>query len=401
MQNLTLIQAFNKMMDNDEMIVHVAVSKLSQKNKTKDNIAFIKNHYNAINKYDTYQIISMKNDDLFVFYPKLSSDEVKVISHRISYIYSGENVVKSNKFISFYSLDNIEEAKLIINQALEKENLSNLIEEESKKEEYKQDIVHIKDESFFKKDEYLDLKTLSKIENTLNMSDISSMIRTQKVCSIIGDAFPVTFFEEVYISIHDVKKSIIPDLIIKKENWLFKHLTEVLDKKLLNCISRHDDGSYHKDFSINMNVSSILSSEFTHFDDNINPRARSTIVIELDVVDIFKDIDYYITARNYVKERGYKISVDGVNDKTLPLIDRKKLGADLIKIPWVNEYDEKSFDKYSLKNNNPESIILCHVDSEKALKVGQSLGIMLFQGRLIEKIKSKRSDKMFTIPSKI
>ena len=120
---------------------------------------------------------------------------------------------------------------------------------------------------------------LAKVQKALSMTDFSSLIRRQSVCAVIGKSPPQMLFDEVFVSIADLRDMLLPDVDLTANPWLFQHLTETLDKRVLVSISRHDDGSLTSNFSINLNVSTILSDEFLEFDENINASMRSSIVL--------------------------------------------------------------------------------------------------------------------------
>ena len=148
-------------------------------------------------------------------------------------------------------------------------------------------------------------------------------------------------------------------------------LTETLDKRVLVSISRHDDGSLTSNFSINLNVSTILSDEFLEFDENINASMRSSIVLELQLVDIFSDVKAFILAKTFAQYRGYKICIDGITVDKLKYIDREHLSSDLIKIIWHPSFmdvirEDKHFTDYVNKAERAR-MILCRVDDPQAV----------------------------------
>jgi hypothetical protein len=114
---------------------------------------------------------------------------------------------------------------------------------------------------------------------------------------------------------------------------------------------------------------------------------RGTIVLELQKVDIFADLGAYLFARDFARERGYRVCIDGLTHSMLPFVDRERLGADLIKLIWdpslVEEMDMKS---RALKRIGVSRIILCRCDTPTSVEYGHSVGITLFQGRHIDGI---------------
>ena len=423
MDNHPLTAAFADMRENDRMFSYIAVSRLSEKNNTPEGMKFILDHFAALKTTDICEIVTMANNDVFVFYDRKNEDYIKMMAFRINYFLSGEKAVEDNTFITVYSKDNITDAeKLIADAVTDEKKMITLDSEKTFPDTAVKsvtDIPHQQPSADTGMNDKISRlispprparpivamtpKNLNTIEKTLSRADLSSMLRRQQICSLVGNtAMPVMLFEEIYVSIEEIRNSIMPDISIDRGNWLFRHLTEILDRRMLGIISRHDDGSYFKNFSININVSSILSGEFTRFDDSISPMARGTVVLEIDAVDIFKDIDFYISARNYVKGRGYKICIDGVTDRLLPFVNREKMGADLIKIPWHDSYSSKSFDSFAIKQNNPEKVVLCHVDNENALDIGRELGIVLFQGHYIDRMKNQTGVRRpLSVPSRV
>ncbi len=116
---------------------------------------------------------------------------------------------------------------------------------------------------------------------------------------------------------------------------------------------------------------------------------RGSVVVELQKVDIFSDINAFLFAREFAKDRGYRICIDGLTYETTQFINREKLGADLIKLIWhkelVEEVGERKM-KRTLKSLGPSRVILCRCDDEESIDFGQEVGISMFQGRHIENL---------------
>jgi hypothetical protein len=74
----------------------------------------------------------------------------------------------------------------------------------------------------------------------------------------------------------------------------------------------------------------------------------------------------------------------------LPLISRKRLGADLVKLIWspdllyeVNPARHEEL-KSAIRQTGNDRVILCRCDSADAVAWGESLGIRLFQGHYLD-----------------
>ena len=145
---------------------------------------------------------------------------------------------------------------------------------------------------------------------------------------------------------------------------------------------------------MNLNVSTILSDEFLEFDESIPPQLRSTIVLELQLVDIFNDVKAFLLAKAFAQYRGYKICIDGITVDKLQYINRENLNSDLMKIFWHPSFldvinEDKHFKDYVNKAERAK-MILCRVDDAKAIEVGNSIGINLYQGRYVQRELNRR-----------
>ena len=230
------------------------------------------------------------------------------------------------------------------------------------------------------------------------MADFSSFIRRQAICAVIGKSAPLRVFEEVYVSIPDLREMLLPDIDLVANPWLFLSLSETLDKRVLETINRHDDGSLIGNFSININVSTILSDEFLVFDEGISASMRPSIILELQLTDIFSDIKSFVLAKTFAQARGYKICIDGISVDKLKYLNRANLNCDLMKIIWhpafmdvINE--DKHFMDYVNKAERAK-MILCRIDDPSAIEVGNALGINLYQGRYVQRLLNATAPKV-------
>jgi len=193
-------------------------------------------------------------------------------------------------------------------------------------------------------------------------------------------------------SIDELRSAIMPGYDIASDRWLFQHLTQTLDLRMLQLLMKNDDRVIASGFSVNLNVATLLSDRFLAFDANLRSATRGTVIFELQTIDIFSDLGAYLFARDFVKERGYRVCLDGVTDLTLPFIDRERLGLDLIKVVWnpdmLGSGREAKRDEFRklIASFGRARTILCRCDSEEAVATGQSLGISLFQGRYIDRL---------------
>lgn len=404
----TLIFDYLKKLDKSldaYRVLYLYTSKLeNQSLKSVQRQALIET-FEAAAKKNGGELFALPNDDMVIIFNKLSQEEVLTSLVKLRFILHDDPLIRNNidlekaGFAVFYELnDGGERFREAVRKATE---VSVAKLGGDKAFSISAPMVPVYNQTRKLRRELTPMM-LGKLQKVLSMADFSSLIRRQSVCAVIGKSAPQMIFDEVFVSIADLRDTLLPDVDLTANPWLFQYLTETLDKRVLASVSRHDDGSLVNNFSMNLNVSTILSDEFLQFDEDINASMRSTIVLELQLADIFSDIKAFILAKTFAQYRGYKVCIDGITVDKLKYIDREQLGVDLTKIIWHPSFmdvisEDKHFTDYVNKAERAK-MILCRVDDPQAVEVGNSLGINLYQGRYIQRMLSAQPKKtIFTI----
>ena len=233
---------------------------------------------------------------------------------------------------------------------------------------------------------------MAAIERTLDRADLHKTIRRQPVCALLPDMKIRRVFDELYININHLRWMLKSDVDFLSNRWLFKYLTRILDERVIELI-RHNPAVYvSQPVSINLNVETLLSSWFAELDSVISPAAKTSIVIEVSILDVFADMAAFQLARREVQKLGYRICLDGISTEGFSIIDRERLGADLIKLQW-NADLEGDLEKReniemadAIRRAGTNRVILCRCDNLNAVEYGHALGISLFQGRYIDSL---------------
>lgn len=236
------------------------------------------------------------------------------------------------------------------------------------------------------------IELLVRIINTIQRTNISHALRRQPVCAFVQGREPKTIFNETYINIPHLLHLINFDVDVFSNMPLFKYLTRILDKRVLSSL---EDKASNNDFfpaSINLNVNTLLSEEFSSFDATLDSQKKKSTLIEIHVSDVFEDIHKFVAAMATVQGLGYRICIDGLDGLAFAQIDRKVLGFDLAKVKWSQELSteegkgNREMLSDAVKKCGANRVILCRCDSEEALEYGKSIGISLFQGRYIDNL---------------
>lgn len=230
---------------------------------------------------------------------------------------------------------------------------------------------------------------LARAVKALQRTDLTSLVRRQFVCGVTRKLVPEPLFSELYISIMDLRETMMPGINITSNRWLFQYLTESLDKRILSLLSKTDRLSITGDISFNVNVSTLLSPEFLAFDEGVSAARRGSMVLELQKVDIFADLGAFLFVREFCQEKGYRICLDGMTYQNMSMIDRERLGVDYVKIMWDPELvdggaEMKARLRETVKGAGASRVIMARCDNREAVDFGRSAGITMFQGHYIE-----------------
>jgi hypothetical protein len=372
--------------------VHIHLSRLRPHNRRHHHLRIAANMFeSAVAAYEG-QLFQLSSADLVLVCKGADVADLDPAVTKIRYLFSEDPLAReddgeSDRFCTWYDLTR------------DYDNFVKLANDlHAEKEKRRLQAANPGPTAPRKPDVPLDPAELGKVVDALKRADLTNVMRRQPVVALLPRQAPMQVFNELYISIADLKKAVAPGIDLASNRWLFQHLTETLDKRMLALVSHGLESSISSRFSLNLNVATLLSPEFLAFDASLKAAARGTLVIELQAVDIFADMNAYLFARDFVRERGYRLCLDGLSHLSVGLIDRAKLGVDLIKIIWSNDMlddptGQRHEDLRSFVTALGESrAILARCDSEEGVRLGEALGIRMFQGRYIDTVieKSKK-----------
>lgn len=377
--------------------LHVHVSDLKPDNRRQQHINVAVNTFDPLVRQGLGQVFLLANSDIIFIFQTDIAEDVDAIIVKLRFMFSDDPLLMDeldglpSRFFSWHDLT-VEYDKIL--QMAQK-----MQAEEQRRRAREQPLTTAMGGGGAagkrQLGDPLTPEVLGKVVDALTRADMSNLLRRQSICAIVGKARPQPMFVELFVSIADLRETLIPNINLASSPWLFQHLTETLDRRVLSALNKHDDRTLSGDVSVNLNVSTILSPEFLKFDDSIKAGARGTIVLELQKTDIFADLGAYLFARDFAHERGFRICIDGLTHAMLPFVNRERLGADLVKLVWDDSLAEliKSKDAPEAKalgdlirRRGPSRTILCRCDTDEAIQLGQSLGLTMFQGRQVENI---------------
>jgi len=378
--------------------LHVHLSGLRPFNRREHHIRVAAASFEGLATALQGQLFVLKNSDIFLVYLREAEHEVETKAQRVRYLFSDDPLIlgefknDSVPFCTWYDVETQFEDLLRLVQSM--------VEEETRREAEMRVQMDTRAQLKVKQQrgEPLTPEILARVETELVRADLSSLVRSQFTCLITDTGAPKPLFSELFMSIKDLKETLIPGVDLVSNRWLFQHLTQTLDRRMLAMLVKTDNITMSGDISFNLNVSTLLSPEFLNFDYNLTGAQRGAMVVELQKLDIFADLGAYLFAREFVQERGYRICIDGLTYETFPLIDRERLGADLVKLVWHSDMVNRGEDMHQgirslVKRSGDSRVVLCRCDDREAIDFGRAVGITLFQGRQVDNLIAEESRK--------
>ncbi len=231
----------------------------------------------------------------------------------------------------------------------------------------------------------LDARNLNRVLEAIGATDIAGVVRRQPCIRFTDRNTAEVAFQEFFMSIADLQKALAPDVNILSNRWLFQHLSQVLDLRVLSVLQ---DAGFRKlpaAFSVNLNMATVNTPAFTNFEASI--RGRAGLVVEFQLVDIFNNLDGFFRARDFLRSHGHRTVLDGMSPITLQFIDAELYDTDFVKVNWSGDMadDVVTADlHHALGPVGFERIILARCDTESAIAWGLNQGIRHFQGRYLD-----------------
>ena len=373
--------------------VHVRLSRLQPHNRQPHHVRIASRTFDSLLNTADAQLYIFTSGDLVLMCRDVRVDDVDYVIDKVRTLFRADPLSKpdpvsgQDNFCVWYDLevdfDELRDAVAALDQEVAPR--TSIYEDASAGRGQSTDFVG----------QALDPAELGKIDDRLRRVRINDIIREQPAAIIGADGTERILFTECFISIGELQQRIAPGFNLVSNLWLFQHLTETIDHRILGALSQTDIAQREYDISVNLNISTVLRSPFQSFDQTIRAGAKK-VVVELQLVDVFADLEAYGYARDWLRERGYRVLVDGLNPRSIRYFDPGLFQADYVKVSWGDEFSgSNSVEDVAEMMNIVDSIgvnrvILARTDSEDAIKWALVLGIRRFQGFFIDRLVSRQ-----------
>jgi EAL domain-containing protein (putative c-di-GMP-specific phosphodiesterase class I) len=235
----------------------------------------------------------------------------------------------------------------------------------------------------------IDISVLAKIKEEIHKIDITPMLFNQPVYSIANRNKAVVLFHEMYMSIQVLEDIYCPGQSLTSRKGLFTDLTEELDIVVLRILAEPVERGRRRRMSINVNIATLASPAFVEFDAELPPEARQGVVLEVNKTDVFENMRLFRELVPFLRERGYRVLLDGLSFYNVAAIDFEGIDCDFVKIFWSGEAGTLSEDiaeriLTKIRGSEKPVFLLGHCDTAESIRFARMAGIHLVQGRLVD-----------------
>ena len=219
------------------------------------------------------------------------------------------------------------------------------------------------------------------IIGALRTIDLGAHMREQIAYRISPDGAREPEFAERWVSLENIEQALgVP---IRNNSWKFAHVTEFLDFKVLDHVTR--DWAGDRVVSINIHCANVLAPQFGALVFRINPSTRDKLIFELPVADFLRDGSGAADAASRLRDEGFDFAVDGI---VLPLLDQaaeRVPTARYLKLIWNETFqglaaDQKKRVRDEIQAKKKGTFVLSRCDREADVEAGRALGFSVFQG---------------------
>lgn len=373
--------------------VHVHLSLLRPHNRREHHLRIAAGNFDSLVARHDGQCFRLQNGDIVVVVKDCSVAQIDEIILKLRYLFSDdplaqdddENTNDQLRFCTWYELE--QDYPRFIALARRMHDLAHSLISPNNVGDGETNVAPQQEEPR----EPLDPERLSKLEKAIRVTDMSTLMRRQAVCLIARGQTPRPVFNEIYVSIEELRRRVLPKVNLTSSRWLFMHLTEALDLRLLKALPELE-GDIQLSTSLNLNVNTLLSEQFLSFDRMLRHYTKKSMIVELQLSDVFSDMGSYQFAREFARERGYKICIDGLTHQSFPLVRRDELDADMLKMVWspdlIDEGDRRRRARIreAIQRAGATRVVLCRCDNQQAIAFGESMGLTMYQGRYVDRL---------------
>lgn len=227
---------------------------------------------------------------------------------------------------------------------------------------------------------------LAVIEAKLDGIDLEPFVRRRPVRARVPDWQPI--YTEQVIDRQALAAAFYPAVEVIPGEPLCCELRRHLDRLmlvtlLLNCPWRRQR------IGLDLGQAAWTTDEYRRLIRRLDDAERRRLTIEIDWLDALRDEATGGKVLAEMREAGFRIAIDGIGIDVLPVVNLDRLQARWLKLVFDKTRlaalaEPAHLD--ALRRLDADRLILTGTDDERALDLGQRLGIRHYQGPLVERL---------------
>lgn len=354
--------------------VHLHLSKLRPHNRQDSHLRIALRMLDPLVQFHRAQMFMLTNSDIVILCKDVKPTELDNMIYRLRGLFSKDPLTFADsgdgrdRFYSWYDLETDYDLFLELTQRLNEDARRRMRDRQANAALPPMEPRGLHD-------------VLDKLANI----DIAGLVRRQSCIALNERNRAAVGFQEFFVSMADLQRTVAPDVNLMGNRWLFQHLSQVLDQRVLASIANTDFHTLPPAISVNLNISTIFTPAFRSFEAYLRSHGMK-LIVEAQVLDVFADLGTYFYARDQLRERGHTVLLDGVTALTLQFMDATQYGTDLVKVFWSPDFLDPGVGmdvRRAIDVIGVERLVLGRCDSESAIQWGLETGIPRFQGRYV------------------
>ena len=358
--------------------LHIHLSRLMPQNREESKIRIAFRMFESMVDLYRGQMFLLTNSDIVLICKDARLADLDAIVYKLRALFSKDPLTYTesedgeDRFATFYDLEMEYDSFFQLCGQLVAEAKRRIAEQRAAPAIHDLDAVH-----------------LAKVLERMAGLDIAGVIRRQPCVRITERNTAEAAFQEFYVSIGDLQKVLAPDVNLLANRWLFQHLSQELDLKVLGVLQSPRFQRLPVAFSVNLNMATVDTPVFQSFLGALKDRAG--VLVEFQLMDIFGNLDRFFETQRRLRSRGVTTVLDGMNAITLQFMDSELYETDFVKVTWSLDMATEEQSAELVNALSPvgfDRVILSRCDTENAIAWGLKHGIRQFQGRFLDSMVS-------------
>ena len=232
----------------------------------------------------------------------------------------------------------------------------------------------------------LNPEMLLTLSSVLSSVDMSGLLRRQCVMAILGVHPPQMIMVHRCVPQQVVFDKFLTSRLTVINPWLSGYLEDLVASRVLASEPNMENENSLAS-SLRVTAASVLGREFDQFNEGLGTQPRHNIILEFSSLDVTSNFAVYLEAREKVQAVGFKTCIAGIDPRALAWLNLGNLKTDFLKVmnpatdveEWLTQEEEDRIVAI-IDEIGSNRIIFEGCDTSDDIKLGQRLGITMFQG---------------------